>query len=240
MVHLTGPTKERTNGHVVGLDISSQSISGGIDNSNSLFDLQQLQSLNLANNVFSYGSHIPSAIGKLTNLRYLNLSNSYNYGEGKIPVEISQLLYLDGVNISAPGKEWCQAISSSLPDLRVLSLSNTLLSGPVDQSLAKLQSLSVIKLDNNYGISGPIPRFFANFSNLREFSWDGNNVSAPFLCNEELLGSLPEFPNNGSLRSLVLPSTNFSGLLPGSIGNLKHLERLNFSTTVSLDHFQNQ
>ncbi|RXI01459.1 hypothetical protein DVH24_014808 [Malus domestica] len=301
-----------TNGHVVGLDISSQSISSGIDNSSSLFDLEQLQSLNLADNGFSYGSHIPSAIGKLTNLRYLNLSYNFYYFEGKIPVEISQLtrlvvldisqsftqwyrplespklsmlfhnltdlteLYLDGVNISAPGKEWCQAISSSLPNLRVLSLSNTLLSSPVDQSLAKLQSLSVIRLDHNYGISGPIPGFFANFSNLREFSWDGNNVSAPFpgffanfskltslslsSCslqgtfpkeifqvptlkiidlsgNEELLGSLPEFPNNGSLRSLVLPSTNFSGLLPGSIGNLKHLERIelfNCSFTGSL------
>ncbi|CAN6581512.1 unnamed protein product [Malus baccata var. baccata] len=58
-----------TNGHVVGLDFSSQSISGGIDNSSSLFDLQQLQSLNLADNIFSSGSRIPSAIGKLINLR---------------------------------------------------------------------------------------------------------------------------------------------------------------------------
>ncbi|XP_050142674.1 leucine-rich repeat receptor protein kinase EMS1-like [Malus sylvestris] len=272
-----------TNGHVVGLDISSQSISSGIDNSSSLFDLEQLQSLNLADNGFSYGSHIPSAIGKLTNLRYLNLSYNFYYLEGKIPVEISQLtrlvvldisqsftqwyrplespklsmlfhnltdlteLYLDGVNISAPGKEWCQAISSSLPNLRVLSLSNTLLSSPVDQSLAKLQSLSVIRLDHNYGISGPIPGFFANFSNLREFSWDGNNVSAPFpgfFANFSKLTSLSlsscslqEFPNNGSLRSLVLPSTNFSGLLPGSIGNLKHLEIIelfNCSFTGSL------
>ncbi|KAB2619727.1 LRR receptor-like serine/threonine-protein kinase [Pyrus ussuriensis x Pyrus communis] len=74
-------------------------------------------------------------------------------------------LYLDGVNISAQGNEW------------VLRLSNTLLSGPVDKSLAKLQSLSVIQLDRN-DISGLIPRFFANFSNMRVFSWGGNNISA--------------------------------------------------------------
>ncbi|RXI01431.1 hypothetical protein DVH24_014780 [Malus domestica] len=282
-----------TNGHVVGLDISNQSISGGIDNSSSLFDLQQLQSLNLANNIFSYGSRIPSAIGKLTNSRYLNLSYSYYDGEGKIPVEISQLtrlavldisqsynmwyrpfespnlsmvfhnltdlteIYLDGVNISAQGNEWCQAISSSLPNLRVLSLSNTLLSGHVDRSLTKLQSLSVIQLDRNE-ISGPIPGFFANFSNMRVFRWGvlgffANFSKLAFLhlssCslqgtfpkeilqvptlkiidlsfNEELHGSLPEFPNNRSLRSLVLGFTKFSGLLPESIGNLKVLETI--------------
>ncbi|RXI01462.1 hypothetical protein DVH24_014811 [Malus domestica] len=165
-----------TNGHVDGLDISSQSISGGIDNSSSLFDLQQLQSINLADNGFIDGSCFQSAIGKLTNLRYLNLSYSSNYFEGKIPDEISQLtrlavfdisqtynvgwplespnlsmlfhnltdlmeLHLDGVNISAQGIKWCQAISLNLPD--------TLLSGPVVQSLAKLQSLSEIQLDKS-------------------------------------------------------------------------------------------
>ncbi|XP_028957106.1 receptor-like protein 11 [Malus domestica] len=166
-----------TNGHVVGLDISNQSISGGIDNSSSLFDLQQLQSLNLANNIFSYGSRIPSAIGKLTNSRPFespNLSMVFH--------NLTDLteIYLDGVNISAQGNEWCQAISSSLPNLRVLSLSNTLLSGHVDRSLTKLQSLSVIQLDRNE-ISGPIPGFFANFSNMRVFRWGGNNICAPVL-----------------------------------------------------------
>jgi len=44
-------------------------------------------------------------------------------------------LHLDGVVISVQGKEWCQAISSSLPNLRVLSLSNCNLSSPIDSSL---------------------------------------------------------------------------------------------------------
>ncbi|RXI01437.1 hypothetical protein DVH24_014786 [Malus domestica] len=291
-----------SNGRVVGLDISSQNISGGIDSSSSLFDLQHLQSLNLADNSFVEGSRIPSAIGKLTNLRYLNLSNDY---VGKIPVEISHLtrlevldisqshiwsnenlespkfsilfqnltelteLYLDGKDVSAEGTHWCQAISSSLPNLRVLSLSRTNLSGPIDQSLAKLQSLSVIQLGgfpNN--ISGPIPGFFSNFSNLTVLNLDGNNISAPvpgffanfsklttlslrycglrgtfpkqifqvptlqtldLSLNPELHGSLPEFPRNGSLRSLMLSKTSFSGLLHDSIGNLNMLSTLELS-----------
>lgn len=187
-----------TNDSVVGLDISSQYISGGIDNSSSLFHLRHLQSLNLADNSFVAGSSIPSSTGKLTNLRYLNLSSNSGYS-GKIPIEIARLtrlvvldisqsedhritnpeslsisnlsmlfqnlteirkLYLDGITISAQGSQWCQAISSSLPDLRVLSLSQCQLSGPFCQSLAKLQSLSAIQLDSN-DISSPIPGFFA-------------------------------------------------------------------------------
>ena len=45
-------------------------------------------------------------------------------------------LYLDGVNISAQGKEWCHALLSSLPNLRVLSMSRCYLSGPIHSSLA--------------------------------------------------------------------------------------------------------
>ncbi|ONI03773.1 hypothetical protein PRUPE_6G281200 [Prunus persica] len=287
-----------TSGHVVGLDISSECITGGIDNSSSLFDLQHLQILNLANNKLGSVDHsIPSAIGKLTDLRYLNLSKT-DYS-GQIPIEISRLkklvvldisniynslkipnlrmlfhnltelteLYLDDVDISAQGAQWCEAISSSLPNLRVLSMSGTNLSGPIDQSLAKIQSLSVIRLDFNY-ISGPIPAFFANFSNLTVLSLDFNSISAPIpgffanysklsslslkYCqlqgsfpkeifqvptlqnidlshNLDLEGSLPEFPKNGSLRSLILRWTNFSGFLPNSIGNLKMLSTIDLS-----------
>lgn len=65
-----------SNGHVIGLDLSTEFISSGLDNSSSLFDLQDLQSLNLAYNYDFSGSQIPTAIGKLTNLRYLNLSHN--------------------------------------------------------------------------------------------------------------------------------------------------------------------
>ncbi|PRQ44850.1 putative non-specific serine/threonine protein kinase [Rosa chinensis] len=66
-----------TNGRVVGLDLSGEHFSNrNIDNSSSLFQLQHLQSLNLAYNNF-LGSSIPSAIEKLANLRYLNLSEAF-------------------------------------------------------------------------------------------------------------------------------------------------------------------
>ncbi|XP_059428705.1 receptor-like protein 6 [Corylus avellana] len=186
-------------GRVIGLDLTNESISGGLEYSSSLFSLQHLQNLSLGYNNFNK-SQIPSELDKLMNLRFLNLSNAGFAGQ--IPIAISHLrslvsldlstsyfvktplklenpnlntlvqnlselieLLLDGVNISAQGNEWCRALSSSLLNLRVLSLSNSYLSGPIDSTLLKLQSLSIIRLDNN-NLFTPIPEFFANFTKL--------------------------------------------------------------------------
>ncbi|KAM5559138.1 hypothetical protein ABKV19_020665 [Rosa sericea] len=262
-----------TNGRVVGLDLSGDHFSCNIDNSSSLFQLQHLQSLNLAYNNF-LGSSIPSAIEKLANLRYLNLSEAFF--SGQIPIEVARLkrlvvldlsmynlvenlhlsivqlamysggelklenpnlgtliqnltelteLNLDSVKISGQGSDWCEAISSSLPNLRVLSLSGCALSGPICESLAKLQSLYEIDLGNN-SFYAPVPRSFANFSNLTSLSLHDSDLLGTFpkeifqIPSLQTIGlsgnfalhvSFPEFPNNGSLRSLIVGSTSFSG-----------------------------
>ena len=273
-------------GHVVSLDLSSEFISGEFNSSSSIFRLQYLQSLNLANTTFYY-SQIPSGFGKLGRLIYLNLSSAGF--SGQIPIEISRLtklvtidfsmfyfpgdptlklekpnlrmlvqnltelreLYLNGVNISAQGKEWCQALSFSVPNLRVLSLSWCFLSGPIDSSLVKLRSLSVIHLNYN-NFTAPVPDFLANFSNLTSLrlsfcglygTFPENIFQAPTLqilglSNNQLLwGALPEFPQGGSLRTLVLSDTKFSGHMPDSIGKLEilswiELARCNFSGPI--------
>ena len=264
-----------SSGHVVGLDLSSELISGGFNSSSSLFSLQYLQRLNLANNSFN-ASQIPSGFGKLGNLIYLNLSSAGF--SGQIPIEISRLtrlvtidfsilyflglptlklenpnlrkllqnlrelreLHLIGVNISAEGKEWCQALSSSVPNLQVLSMPNCYLSGPLDSSLQKLRSLSSIRLDKN-NFSAPVPEFLANFLNLTLLRLSSCGLHGTFpekifqvptlqildLSNDKLLqGSLPKFPQNGSLGTLVLSDTKFLGKVPYSIGNLKRLTRI--------------
>ncbi|KAL7234952.1 hypothetical protein ACSBR1_018427 [Camellia fascicularis] len=264
-------------GHISGLDLNSESINGGVNQSSSLLSLQFLASLNLAFNSFNF-TPIPSSFGKLTNLAYLNLSNAGF--SGQIPIELSQLtrlvtldlsalfpgtlslqlqypnlstllrnltglteLRLDGVNISAKGSDWCQAISSSLPNLRVLSLSNCNLSGPIDSSLLKPQSLSEIHLGSN-NHSSPVPEFFANFTNLTVLSLSSSNFYGPISekiiqvptlqtldlsHNLMLQGSLPVFLQNGFLQNLVLSYTNFSGSLPDSISNLTVLSRIELS-----------
>ncbi|KAJ0691491.1 putative leucine-rich repeat-containing, plant-type, leucine-rich repeat domain superfamily [Helianthus annuus] len=265
-------------GEVIGLDLSDEMISGEIENSNVLFGLKNLESLNLARNDF-YFTLIPSRFGSLASLSYLNLSDSGF--SGQIPGELSHLtslevldlssffpfenralklenpnldmlvrnltrlrcLYLDNVNISSQKFDWSQKLSSSLPNLEVLSLSDCDLSGPLDDSLEKLQSLSIIHLALN-NLSAPIPDFFAKFKNLTVMNLAPCSLIGTFpekvlqlqslkildlSANKNLKGSLPDFPMNGSLQSLVLSDTNFFGGIPVSIGNLKNLSSIDFS-----------
>ena len=156
-------------------------------------------------------------------------------------------LYLNGVNMSAQGKEWCHALSSSLPNLRVLSMSRCYLSGPIYTSFAMVRSLSVIRLDMN-NLSTSIPEYFANFSNLTSLHLSFCDLHARFpenifqvttlqtldISENQLLnGLLPLLPENSSLQTLLLSHTNFSGPLPPSISNLKlsmlKLDRCYFS-----------
>ncbi|KAF8042117.1 hypothetical protein BT93_A0657 [Corymbia citriodora subsp. variegata] len=123
-------------GLIVGLDLSDESIFGGIDGSSSLFMLKFLQHLNLAFNDFN-SSAVPSGLANLSRLVHLDLS--YTGFAGPILVELLHLtqlreLYLDGVNMSAEGSGWCGALSSSkLEVLRRISsrsLSGTNTSNP--------------------------------------------------------------------------------------------------------------
>ncbi|XP_059429280.1 receptor-like protein 6 [Corylus avellana] len=224
-------------GRVIGLDLSFEFISGGLDNSSSLFSLEHLQSLSFAVNNFN--SPIPSKFDKLANLSYLSLFNAGFVGQ--IPIAISRLtrlvhldlssyssplkllnpnlnvlvqnlpelvvLYLDAVLLSAHGKEWCQALSSSVPNLRELDLSWSNLLGPIDSSLRNLQFLSIINLSEKI--------FQVPTLQTLDMSY-----------NSRLEVSLPEFLPNGSLQTMVFSYTNFSSSLPPSISKLKMLSRI--------------
>ncbi|KAK1412429.1 hypothetical protein QVD17_33674 [Tagetes erecta] len=272
-----------TTGQVIGLDLSvshSYETIATINDSSALFDLKNLEILNLAAINFNY-AQIPSRIGSFASLKYLNLSNSGF--SGQIPGKLSQLtrletldlsslfsfgthslrlknpslatlvqnltqlrgLYLDNVDISWQKSDWGQSLSSSVPNLEVLSLSNCHISGPLDDSLQKLQSLSVIHLALN-NLSAPLPDFFANFKNLTVMNLAACNLIGTFpgkvlrlqnlqildlTLNNNLYGSLPDFPISMSLKSLVLSFTNFSGVIPESIGNLKNLSRIELIKT---------
>ncbi|CAN0927840.1 Receptor-like protein 7 [Linum grandiflorum] len=231
-------------------------------------NLTNLRYLNLSNAGF-FGQ-IPADISGLTNLVGLDLSMLYFPGVPSLKLEdpnlaglvknLSQLvdLRLDGVNISAQGNQWCGALASSLQNLEVLSMSNCFLSGPFDSSLTELESLSVIRLDSNE-FASPVPDFFADFGKLTVLRLSTCGLIGTFpakifqipslevldLSNNGLLqGGLPEFPQNHSMQTLLLSGTNFSGLLPSSMGNLGKLSRIelegcNFSGTVpkSMENF---
>ncbi|KAL0375370.1 UNVERIFIED_CONTAM: Receptor-like protein 54 [Sesamum radiatum] len=161
----------------------AQNSFGAIDLPFGFGKLTELSYLNLSNSGFS--GQIPLDFSNLTRLVVLDFTNTIysllkleNPNLERLIQNFRRLreLYLDGVNISAKGYEWCNAISSSLPNLRVLSLSNAYLTGPIDSSLAKLRALSVIRLDGN-AFSSPFPEFFADFLSLRVLTISSCNLS---------------------------------------------------------------
>ncbi|KAK2972081.1 hypothetical protein RJ640_010244 [Escallonia rubra] len=216
-------------------------------------NLASLTHLNLSNSGFA--GQIPIELSRLTRLVTLDLSTLYFPGVRSLLLQNPDLamlvqnmteltqLYLDGVNISAQGYDWCRAISSSLPNLGVLSMSNCYLSGPIDSSFAKLRSLSVLRLDQN-NLSSPVPELLADFKNLTALRLTSCNLNGVFPAkilelpalqtldlslNGLLNGSLPEFNHDRPLQTLALSYTNFTGALPYSFGKLGMLSRLDLS-----------
>ncbi|KAF3643986.1 hypothetical protein T459_23250 [Capsicum annuum] len=219
----------------------------GIDN------LTNLKYLNLSNAGFA--GQIPMMLSRLTRLVTLDLSTLFPDVIHPLKLENPNLrhfienstelreLYLDGVDLSAQRSEWCQSLSSYLPNLTILSVRTSQISGPIDESLSKLQFLSIIHLDQN-NLSTSVPEYFANFSNMTTLTLSSCNLQGAFpkrifqvpvleildLSNNKLLGgNILNFPRNGSLRTISLSYTNFSGSLPESISNLRNLSKLDLS-----------
>jgi len=213
--------------------------------------LKSLRYLNLSNAGFH--GQIPGEISHLTDLTTLDLSTPLTsqpilkLQNPNIAMFLQNLeniteLYLDGVKVSAEGKEWCHALSS-LQNLQVLSMSSCNISGPIDSSLATLEKLSIIRLSLN-NISSSVPEFFANFSNLNVLEISSCSLSGLYpkgifqlqilkvldiSNNRDLHGVLPNFIQDAPLHTMNLSNTNFSGKLPGSISNLTQLVHLDLS-----------
>ncbi|KAG9129933.1 hypothetical protein Leryth_007064 [Lithospermum erythrorhizon] len=214
-------------------------------------NLTNLMYLNLSFSGFS--GQIPVELSSLRKLVSLDLS-TWIYGMSFMKLENPSMkmllqnlsnieeIYLDHVDLSAQRSEWSQAIATSLPKLRVMSLRYCHISGPIHMSLSSLHNLSVIRLDSN-NISAEVPEYFANMPNLITLSLQLCNLVVQFPVkifqvrtlerlvisyNYLLQGSLPPFPKNSSLRIIDLASCNFSGTIPG-LQNLLQLSSIDLS-----------
>ncbi|WVZ72391.1 hypothetical protein U9M48_020859 [Paspalum notatum var. saurae] len=154
-------------------------------------------------------------------------------------------LHLGYVDLSNNESQWCNIIATSCPKLRVLSLPWCGLSGPICNSLSRLHSLAVIDLQLNH-LSGLLPDFIANLSNLTVLQLRHNKlqgwispaifqhkklVTIDLYQNLGISGNLPNFSYGSRLENLDVGSTNFSGTIPSSLGNIITLKKLGLAAT---------
>ena len=208
-------------GHVIELDLSCSCLSGTIHSNSTLFRFPHLQRLNLAFNHF-YGSSVSAGFGRFSSLTHLNLS--YSGFSGLISPEISHLSNLVSLDLSRNwdaefAQDGFDSLVQNLTKLQKLHLHGISISLVFPNSL--LNRSSLISLDlSECGLCGRFP---------------DNDIHLPKLelldlsANSNLSGNFPRFSENNSLIVLYLSSTNFSGELPASIGNLKSLQTLHLS-----------
>jgi len=149
---------------------------------------------------------IPIEISYLTRLVTLDLSYQNlklkNPNLQKLVHNLTNIrkLYLDGISITSQGHEWSNALLP-LHDLQELSMYNCSLSGPLDSSLSKLESLSIIFLGEN-NFSSPIPETFTNFKNLTTLNLQNCGLTGTFPQKIFQIGTLSviDLSDNPSLH----------------------------------------
>ncbi|KAI5013837.1 probable inactive leucine-rich repeat receptor-like protein kinase At3g03770 isoform X2 [Hordeum vulgare subsp. vulgare] len=135
---------------------------------------------------------------------------------------------------------------SRLPDLKVLTLTNLGLWGPLPGKISRLQRLEILNVSSNY-LYGELPRGLSQLASLQTLVADDNMLGGklpgwlgggvPLLAvlslrNNTLQGTLPEsLKGMPSLRSLVLASNNLSGNLP-DLSGLKNLQVIDMANNA--------
>ncbi|KAJ4971663.1 hypothetical protein NE237_004762 [Protea cynaroides] len=202
-----GVTCDGNSGHVTGLDLSGESMYGGIDNSSSsLFKLRYLQSLNLAENDFQKSflpipSGLAKLISRLTRLESLDLSattdepnflrlDKLDFNTLLRNLSGLRILRLDGIDLSREGSQWDRTLSYALPNLW-----------------------------NNFSRKFPEKNLHLKTLQSLDLSW-----------NPLLHGYLPEFHRNGSLQTLNLQGCSFNGSIPSTIVEHNQLGYLDLSS----------
>nr|VDC59182.1 unnamed protein product [Brassica rapa] len=223
-----GVTCNTESGKVIGLDLSCSCLHGRLEPNSSLFRLKHLTSLNLAFNNFTF-SPIPDKFSNLMLLETLNLSGSSL--KGHIPKEILQLTSLVSLDLSyyyyySPPSSlllsienpplFLRLLARNLRNLRALDLSCVNISSEIPHEFSYMLSLRSLHLEL-CSLVGEFPSGVFMIPSLQSIILDQN---------PDLRGSLPVFHRNNSLQVLRLLETSFSGIIPDSIGNLKHLASL--------------
>nr|XP_010917584.3 receptor-like protein EIX1 [Elaeis guineensis] len=143
------------------LDLSNNSITGGLPACQGKSPFPGLEILNLANNNLS--GKIPDSIGQLGSLQKLHLN--HNSLSGKIPLALRNCKFLISIDLgenrlSGHIPAW---IGDDLSLLMILRLHSNMFFGSIPPQLMCLSSLQILDLAHN-DLSGPIPQSVGNLS----------------------------------------------------------------------------
>ena len=155
------------------LNLSINQFSGGIPSS--LGRLSELSVLDFQLNQLT--GNIPYSLGNLTNLTFLRLGG--NPLSGSIPTSLGRLDKLQRLFLSQAGLTGVIPTTfGGLTSLIALHMEGNALSGNIPEGLGRLGNLVSLRLTDNGGLTGPLPRSFLNLD-LDALYLFGTQVCAP-------------------------------------------------------------
>lgn len=161
------------NGHVVGLDLANNNLSGPLPTE--LGRLTLLRTLDLSRNALR--GTIPEKLGHLKDLRKLNLA--HNQLRGPIPGRLRLLLHLTRLDLH--DNQLSGEIPSGLGDLARLThlnLAENRLQGPVPATLGQLSQLLALSLEKNQ-LEGRLPEALLRLATLETFTFQETKLIEP-------------------------------------------------------------
>ncbi|XP_012473136.1 receptor-like protein Cf-9 [Gossypium raimondii] len=206
------------------LDLSSNNLGGSLlENTSCLFRFHGLQRLNLAYNVFT-GTISSKLFSQLVSLTHLNLSNNGFYG--LIPHQISLLSSLVSLDLSFYGYEsrfdgqGFDMLARNLTKLRNLALDDVDMSDVALTSFLNLSSSLGHLSLSACNLHGELPTQVFQLPNLKALGLSEN---------EKLTGYLPNTNWSNGLELLDLSDCGFRGSIPASFGNLTQIISVDLS-----------
>ncbi|XP_059654996.1 receptor-like protein 7 [Cornus florida] len=118
--------------------------------------------------------------------------------------------------------------------LPYLNLSYSVFAGQIPLEISNLTKLTSLDLSRNLVelLKPGLTSLVQNLMDLKQLHLSRVKISSQFLNvkdSPDLSGYLPEFHKRSPLKELGLSRTNFSGVVPNSIGNLHSLNKLDMS-----------
>ncbi|PKI41777.1 hypothetical protein CRG98_037840 [Punica granatum] len=168
-----GVTCHMSKDYVIGLDLSCSWLQGALHSNNTLFSLQNLQRLNLADMSRISPNSLTNLSSTLTSLRLdgCRLQGTFPINIFHLPnLRILSLSYNSNLTGALPQTNW-----SSSPLVR-LSLFYTKFHGPIPDSVGNLTSLEYLDLAGSE-FSGSVPPTLGNLDRLSSLYLSGINLS---------------------------------------------------------------